>query len=241
MSESGATEAIEGVGPNFDFEKLMMVRSLTQRAVHQMAASLAVGMTEGEWNEAAKEILSSMGLRRGWHQIITRVGVNTAKDEYDHDQRAVVLGENDIFLVDIGPIFEDCEGDAGDTFVVGTNPLHLKIKKDVREIFEDVRARWFETGDSGRALYDFARSVTEARGWVLNMGLSGHRLSDFPHKAHYDGTMAEVDFHPKSDLWVLEISIIDPEDRFGAFYEDLLLEDQWFPDWALDTSLPIPV
>ncbi len=64
------------------------------------------------------------------------------------------------------------------------------------------------------------------------MALSGHRLSDFPHSAHYDGPLADVDFRPNPNLWVLEIAIIHPDRRFGAFYEDLLLEDQSFPEWV---------
>jgi hypothetical protein len=55
-------------------------------------------------------------------------------------------------------------------------------------------------------------------------------LSDFPHSAHYDGPLAEVEFRPNPNLWVLEIAIAHPERKFGAFYEDLLLEDQSFPD-----------
>ena len=62
------------------------------------------------------------------------------------------------------------------------------------------------------------------------MDLSGHRLSDFPHSAHYDGPLAEVEFRPNPNLWVLEIAIAHPERDFGAFYEDLLLEDQSFPE-----------
>jgi methionyl aminopeptidase len=41
--------------------------------------------------------------------------------------------------------------------------------------------------------------------------------------------LAEVEFRPNPNLWVLEIAIAHPERKFGAFYEDLLLEDQSFP------------
>jgi hypothetical protein len=68
------------------------------------------------------------------------------------------------------------------------------------------------------------------------MDLSGHRLSDFPHSAHYDGSLADVAFRPNPNLWVLEIAIAHPERQFGAFYEDLLLEDQSFPSWALSAA-----
>jgi len=34
-------------------------------------------------------------------------------------------------------------------------------------------------------------------------------------------------------LWVLEIAVAHPHKSFGAFYEDLLLEDQSFPAGTL--------
>jgi hypothetical protein len=57
----------------------------------------------------------------------------------------------------------------------------------------------------------------------LNLELSGHRLGDFPHATHFDGTMAEIDFRPSAALRVLEIHIRHPELAFGAYYEDLLM------------------
>ena len=49
-----------------------------------------------------------------------RFGSNTTKNFDDPSEPGVVLGENDIFFIDIGPIFDGCEGDAGDTVAVGT-------------------------------------------------------------------------------------------------------------------------
>ena len=126
------------------------------------------------------------------------------------------FGENDIFFIDIGPVYGDFEGDAGDTFVFGDNPLHLKAKSDVREIWERVRAKWLSEQITGIELYEFAIKTTEEFGWKLNMDLSGHRLSDYPHSAHYDGPMAEVGFSPSPNLWVLEIAIAHPDRTFGA-------------------------
>ena len=93
-----------------------------------------------------------------------------------------------------------------------------------------MRDKWFSDGTTGRELYDFAVETAAGLGWKLNLDLSGHRLSDFPHSAHYDGPLAEVEFRPNPNLWVLEIAIIHPDRTFGAFYEDLLLEDQSFPE-----------
>jgi hypothetical protein len=60
------------------------------------------------------------------------------------------------------------------------------------------------------------------------MDLSGHRISDFPHAAIYDGPMADVDFKPAPLLWVLEIHIRHPDGGYGAFFEDMLLDDSYF-------------
>jgi hypothetical protein len=48
--------------------------------------------------------------------------------------------------------------------------------------------------------------------------------------------LAEIAFRPNPSLWVLEIAIVHPERQFGAFYEDLLLEDQSFRAWALSAE-----
>jgi methionyl aminopeptidase len=164
------------------------------------------------------------------------LGPNTTKDFMAQSEPGVVLQPNDIFFIDIGPIYGDTEGDAGETFVVGDDPEHYKAKVDVRAIWEDVRAMWFSKGSTGQELYEFARQAANERGWLLNMDLSGHRLSDFPHSAHYDGSLADISFRPNPNLWVLEIAIAHPERTFGAFYEDLLLTDQSFPDWALSAD-----
>ena len=44
--------------------------------------------------------------------------------------------------------------------------------------------------------------------------------------------MMDVDFTPSPLLWVLEIHIRHPTAGYGAFYEDMLLDDSYFPDLA---------
>jgi len=83
-------------------------------------------------------------------------------------------------------------------------------------------------GPNTTALYDYAGQRARELGWELNLDLSGHRLGDFPHEAHYDGSLADADIRPNPNLWVLEMAIRHPTRAFGAFYEDLLLEDQSF-------------
>ena len=231
-------DELEGTGKAFSLEKLMDVRARTRRAVHAIAEQVEVGMAEEEAKAIARSTLSSLGMRRGWHHIIVRVGPNTTKDFMDRSEPGVILGSDDIFFVDIGPIYGDCEGDAGDTFVVGDDLDHHRAKRDVRLIWESTRSHWFDSGATGIELYDYASRAAEELGWKLNLDLSGHRLSDFPHSAHYDGSTADVTEGLHPDRWVLEIAIAHPELPFGAFYEDLLLEDQSFPGWVFEDAPP---
>ncbi|HTZ09713.1 MAG TPA: M24 family metallopeptidase [Acidimicrobiales bacterium] len=221
---------IEGTGGAFELDGFMAVRARTRKAVHMIADQIRPGMSEDRAKEIARATLSSLGMRRGWHHIIVRCGPNTTKDFMARSEPGVVLRENDIFFVDIGPVYGDFEGDAGDTFVLGDDPMHHKAKRDAREIWEIVRAKWLDEQVSGIELYEFAEKTAESFGWKLNLDLSGHRLSDYPHSAHYDGPLAEVGFTPNPNLWVLEIAIVHPDMTFGAFYEDLLLLDQSFPE-----------
>ena len=221
---------LEATGEKFSLDALMDMRVRTRKAVHLIADQVEVGMVEEDAKAMARATLEGLGMRRGWHHIIVRVGRNTTKDFMERSDKGVVLAQNDIFFVDIGPVYGDTEGDAGDTFVVGSDPDHHRAKKEVRMIWDEVREKWFTEGSTGTELYDYAIATAAGYGWKLNMDLSGHRLSDFPHSAHYDGPLAEVNFRPNPNLWVLEIAIAHPDRNFGAFYEDLLLEDQSFPE-----------
>jgi Xaa-Pro aminopeptidase len=231
MSET--VEELEGVGENFSVDKLLEVRARTRRAVHAIANQVEVGMAEEDAKAMARDTLSALGMRRGWHRTIVRLGSNTTKGFSERSEPGMTLGRDDIFFIDIGPIYEDCEGDAGDTFVVGENPEHLRARREVRAIWEDTRQCWLEQRATGKELYDFASQAADSFGWKLNLELSGHRLSEFPHSAHFDGSIADLPFALHPDRWVLEIAIVHPEAPFGAFYEDLLLEDQSFPDWVI--------
>ena len=185
-------------------------------------------MFEEDAVEMARDLLAEAGMLRGWHDVYVRFGSNTTKTFGAPSDPGVVLGEDDIFFIDIGPVWKDWEGDGGDSFVTGSDPDKARCADDARAIFHEVRRKWLAEGATGRALYDYAVSCATARGWVLNMDLSGHRIADFPHAAIHEGPLAETDFSPSRLLWVLEIHIRHPSAAYGAFFEDLLLEDDHF-------------
>jgi Xaa-Pro aminopeptidase len=216
---------LERVGAAYSPERMLAVREMTRAAIHEIAASVRPGMVEEDAVAMAKRLLAARSMLRGWHDVYVRFGQNTMKTFGAASDPGVVLGRDDIFFIDIGPVFEEWEGDGGDTFVTGSDPDMARIAGDARKLFHSVRTQWVRHGSTGQQLYDYATAQARELGWELNLDLSGHRLSDFPHAVIYDGPMATVPFHPSPMAWVLEIHIRHPARGFGAFFEDMLLAD----------------
>ena len=219
---------LERVGAVFTPANMFAVRDMTRSAIHEIAAKCKPGMVEEAAVEMARDILASHGMVRGWHDVYVRFGTNTTKTFGAPSEPGIVLGYDDIFLIDIGPVWEQWEGDGGDTFVTGKDPELARCAKDARTLFHLVRKKWETESATGKALYDYATDAASQMGWNLNLDLSGHRLSEFPHAAIYDGPMATLEFTPSALLWVLEIHIRHPTKPFGAFFEDMLLDDSYF-------------
>lgn len=219
---------LEQVGNDYDPEQLLAVRNMTREVIHRIASNIKPGMIEDEAVDMAKNMLDEMEMLRGWHDVYVRFGTNTTKTFGAESAPGVVLGEDDIFFIDIGPVWKQWEGDGGDTFVTGNNPELKRCADDAKAIFHEVRHKWANEGSTGLVLYDFAVTCAKKRGWELNLDLSGHRIADFPHEVIYKGPLAEVDFSPSRLIWVLEIHIRHPEMTYGAFFEDMLLEDAHF-------------
>lgn len=219
---------LEAVGKHYNARNMIMVRQMTRDAILEIAQQIKPGMIEEEALELAKDVLAERDMLRGWHGVFVRFGRNTTKTFGAPSESGVVLGKDDIFFIDIGPTWKEWEGDGGQTFVTGRDEEKARCAKDSRTIFHEVRQHWLTTEASGKELYQLATKASERRGWVLNMDLDGHRLSDFPHAAIYGGAMADIEFTPSSHLWVLEIHIRNAENTFGAFFEDMLLGDEHF-------------
>ena len=228
MTESLQVSPLEAVGPKFTTEQMLFVRDRTRDALRTIAAQITPGMVEEDAVEMAKDVLSSLDMLQGWHGVFVRFGSNTLKTFGADSEPGIVLGSDDIFFLDIGPVWQQWEGDSGETFVVGADEEMKRAKADVETLFHAVRRKWLSDGSTGQELYVFAVSEAERMGWELNMDLSGHRLSDFPHAAIYDGPLADIDFKPAPLIWVLEIHLRHPKRNFGAFYEDMLLGDDYF-------------
>jgi len=215
----------EDVGKHYDRTMMLETRARTCWAMALIAAEIKSGMIEEDAMDLARRTLKSAGMLRGWHAIHVRFGENTLKPFGAPSEPGVKLRDDDIFFIDIGPVWQQWEGDAGETYVVGNDPEMQRIARDVKVIFADVRNQWKVNRLTGAALYEYAARRAVSLGWRLNLDMNGHRLADFPHAAIHKGALAATTFIPATDLWVLEIQIRHPYGSFSAFYEDLLLDD----------------
>lgn len=85
-----------------------------------------------------------------------------------------------------------------------------RIADDVKSVFDAVQARWQRDRLTGEALYRVAVEEAKACGWLLNLEMTGHRVSEFPHAVQYDGALIDQRFVPTPGLWILEIQIRHP-------------------------------
>jgi Metallopeptidase family M24 len=228
MTPAPSQADLEKTGAAFTREQMLSMRDKTRTMIHAVAARVTPGMLEEDAVAMAKDMLATQGMLRGWHDVYVRFGTNTTKTFGADSDPGIVLGADDVFFLDIGPVFEKWEGDGGDTFLTGSDPEMAKAAEDARTLFHITRKKWEDEGWTGIKLYDFAEAEAKKMGWELNLDLSGHRISDFPHAAIYEGPMNTLDFCPSPLIWVLEIHIRHPTRKFGAFFEDMLLDDSYF-------------
>ena len=218
----------ERVGPAFSVDGMLLARNKTRQAIKDISTVIKPGMVEEDAVALARKTLLESGLALSWHPTRVRFGFNTTKPMKEASKPGVVLKEDDIFFLDIAPRVGAWEGDGGASFVVGNNLEYRRCATDAERLFHEVRGVWAAKKLSGKQLYEFADKTARNMGWVLNFDLPGHRVSDFPHAAIYTGSLADFDANPSAMRWILEIHIRDPKGCFGAFFEDMLLPDEYY-------------
>lgn len=218
-----AVSAKEAVGDIYDIESMKHAQAMTWRAIEQMGLLIKPGMRESEAVALGKQVLHDLDTQRIWHPLLIRFGANTLKTFKQPSEGDPVLGENDIFFVDMGAVWQGHEGDAGDTFVTGNDPDMIACAAAAKTLFERVEQYWKTQGVDGQQLYRYAEEQAADMGWVLNLHIKGHRVCDFPHAIYRGGNLGDFEATPNAGLWILEIQIAHPSKPYGAFYEDLLV------------------
>jgi Xaa-Pro dipeptidase len=207
--------------------ELLAAQSKAENLFQEIAARglIRAGISESRLNDdiyaLAKELY---GIDTYWHKRIVRAGRNTLAP-YDENPPDLTLGADDILFLDLGPVFEAWEADFGRTFVIGSDPLKLKLQKDVGRAF-DKGKRYFHENPNiiSSELFAHAELLAKKFGWEFGGPIAGHLLGQFPHEK-IPGDKVSLYVHPQSHLlmrsldehgqkrhWILEIH----------FYEELL-------------------
>lgn len=148
----------EAVGAAYSIESMRYAQAMTWQAIEQLAQRIRPGMLESEARELGKHVLADLDMQRIWHPLLVRFGANTLKAFKQHSDGDPVLGENDIFFIDMGAVWQGHEGDAGATFTTGTDPDMIACANAAKALFDRVQARWKNDQVIGLELYRYAEA-----------------------------------------------------------------------------------
>jgi Xaa-Pro aminopeptidase len=220
-----------------EIQKLILAE---QKAKELFAAVEAWGLIVPGKSEKqlADEIVelakTHFGIENYWHKKIVRAGANTMHP-YNGNPPDRIIQKNDIVFLDFGPIFEGYEADFGRTYVIGDDPLKLKLKEDVEDAWHEAKA-WYtqQSTLTGAAYFNYATELAKKYGWEFGGNIAGHIVGHYPHE-QLDADDLGLDIHPDnhSDIllpdkngnkraWILEIQFVDRINNIGGFFEQLL-------------------
>jgi Xaa-Pro dipeptidase len=193
------------------------------------------GVTETKINQDIYDLAEKMfGVSTYWHKRIVRAGSNTLAP-YDENPPDLTLAEDDIIFLDLGPVFEAWEADFGRTFVLGSDPLKLKLRDDIAKAFVQGKQYFRSHPDiTADELYRYAQKMARDYGWEYGGPIAGHLIGQFPHE-RIPNDKISLYVHPENPMrmrglnaegeerhWILEIHFVDRAQKIGGFYEELL-------------------
>ena len=187
-------------------------------------------------DEIVKMGRDDFGIENHWHKKIVRTGINTLQP-FMADPPDLVIQQDDILFFDFHPIFEGWEADLGRTYVLGSDPLKLKIKKDIEAAWHEANTWYFKQNNlTGAEYFNYVTSLTKDFGYEFGNAIAGHIVGHFPHEQPDDPNDLCLDVHPgnHSDIlqpdkygnkryWILELHFVDNVNNTGAFFEQLLI------------------
>jgi Xaa-Pro aminopeptidase len=197
---------------------------------------IIAGKTEKQLCDEIVQIArEDFGAENHWGKKIVRTGTNTLQP-YVSNPPDLVIQEGDILFFDFHPVFEGWEADLGRTYVLGTDPLKHKIKKDVEAAWHEGNAWYFkQTKLTGAEFFNYTTELAKNYGYEFGNAIAGHIIGKFPHEQPDDPADVCLDVHPgnHNDIlqldrngnkrhWMLELHFVDRKNNIGSFYEQLL-------------------
>ena len=197
---------------------------------------IAPGKSEKELSDEIVQIAKKeFSITNHWHKKIVRTGINTLQP-FIADPPDLIIREDDILFFDFHPIFEGWEADLGRTYVLGNDPLKLKIKKDVEAAWHEANAWYFKQTDlTGAVCFNYVNDLTKRYGYEFGNAIAGHIVGRYPHEQPDDPNDMCLDVHPDNHTdifqldkkgnerhWMLELHFVDRVNNIGSFFEELL-------------------
>jgi Xaa-Pro aminopeptidase len=218
-------------------QKLILAQQKTKELfdIVEKRGLIVAGKSESVLNaEIVKLAKDIFGMEEHWHKKIVRAGVNTLVS-YSANPPDRVIQKDDIVFLDFGPNFEGWETDLGRTYVLGNNPLKLKMKRDVEAAWYEANA-WFAKQKSltGAEFFNYVSDLAKRYGYEFGGDIVGHIIGKYPHEqpnpmdlsldAHPDNhvSILSLDKQGNKRHWMLEIQFVDRKNGIGGFYEQLL-------------------
>ena len=220
----------EQLGPEFNLETYLKAREICKKSADEIISRIEIGMNEKDGQELVKQVFKKQGILKFWHPTKFRIASDTTKTFRDLPDENVTCADQDLVFIDIGPIIENHEADFGRTVVLNKsksalNSAHVDLANASEVIFRETEKYWQETKATGQKLFEFAQTKTSNLGYRLDHRMAGHRLGDFPHQVFSKQKLFEYEKNPLSNIWVLEIHIVDDKNHRGSFFEDILTRD----------------
>lgn len=216
---------------------LMKAEKLADELFQAIESSglISAGKSEQQLNTEIFNLADErFGIKKYWHKRIVRAGRNTLFP-YKDNPPDLFIREDDILFFDFGPILDQWEADYGRTYVIGHDPVKLKLKHDIEAAWYETRD-WFRTRSSvtGAELFTYAEATAKKYKWTFGGEIAGHIIGHFPHEKLETGNFDNY-VHPENNRdmfspgadgkrkeWILEMHFVDREREIGGFFEQLL-------------------
>jgi Xaa-Pro aminopeptidase len=219
------------------WEKLQEAEEKALVLFHEIEQQQIICAGKSE-SQVSEEILKLAKLKLDveifWHKRIVRAGKNTMFP-YKEDPPDLIIQTDDILFLDLGPVFEEWEADFGKTYVIGDDPIKLKLKNDIETSFISLKNQIQDLPDvNAREVFYLASEEATKKGWEFGGEIAGHLIGKYPHEKlekgnfkyyiHPDNQTVLKEISPKGKTkhWILELHFVDAEKQIGAFVEGLL-------------------
>lgn len=194
------------------------------------------GKTEQQLNEEVVKVAYDVfGVDTFWHKKIVRAGVNTMCP-YSADPPDLVIQDDDIVILDFGPVFNGYEADFARTYIIGDDPNKRAVKAASEAAWEEANA-WYnrQTSLTGARLFTYLCNLARQYGYEYGGEIGGHIVGPYPHEQLGPGNLG-LDIHPDNHQemflkdpqgndrhWVLEMLFVDRKNQIGGYMEQLIV------------------